>query len=106
MNEYEDGPESQLEKEWDEYQKQGYFTRVYAPDGNTRKGVFIQPFDLVEWKRNGTAGAFKGLVISVGKVIRVEFISHDGRNIAPFKVNIRGGLLHAWRDGIDLGDTP
>lgn len=81
----------------------GFSAMVYAPDGNTRIKVTILPGDTVDWKRNGTAGTFQGVVRSVGRnCVRIELQKHDGVPITPRFVNIRRGLHHAYRNGKDL----
>ena len=80
----------------------GYVAAVFTPDGNSRVYVKIKPGDTVDWKRNGTAGTFRGVVKSVGYTMRVELLWHDGVSITPRIVHIKKGLHHAYRNGKDL----
>lgn len=35
----------------------------YEADGNKRKSVSVQASDVLEWKRNGTRGAYLGTLL-------------------------------------------
>ena len=74
---------------------------AYAPDGNTRRVVFLKIGDTVTWKRQGTRGSYEGTVVLIGHCIRIRIHSHDGLPITPREINTNR-ILKAFRDGKDL----
>jgi hypothetical protein len=85
------------------------FTPTYGP----RKLVHVRAGDVVEWKRNGIRGSFKGTVLKVAKGLRVLVETHDGRSVLDPDDGVSNErairpreLFGAWRNGTHLTALP
>jgi hypothetical protein len=80
------------------------YVMAYRDDGNTRAVTQVNVGDEIDWKRNGTAGAFRCRVEKITanldlprrtQCLRCRILSHDGRPADGYNVmvNIRAGIL-------------